>query len=150
MPLFWSDIKWDLVTDVVVALIANVPEKKVLMQQRRSTDLRPLMWEMPGGKLQSGESRADAVRREIKEEIDCDAEVEGSLLDVSIVPYEKGYLRLSLMRCHIRGTPVPNAAMCLQYLDPTYAIMHLSCTPSTYLFYPCVLRVLGIQHGKMG
>lgn len=41
------------------------------------------LWEFPGGKVHEGEARADAVRRELAEELDLDATEVGALLFTS-------------------------------------------------------------------
>lgn len=42
---------------------------RLLVCQRRRGDAFELMWEFPGGKLQPGESPAEALRRELREEL---------------------------------------------------------------------------------
>ena len=52
---------------VVCAIIEK--DGKVLITQRNSKMAQPLLWEFPGGKLEAGESEADALKREILEEL---------------------------------------------------------------------------------
>jgi 8-oxo-dGTP diphosphatase len=52
---------------VVAALITR--ETKLLICQRRRDDKFPLLWEFPGGKVERGESLADALARELREEL---------------------------------------------------------------------------------
>ena len=52
---------------VVAALIEA--DGKLLVCQRRRTDSFGLMWEFPGGKLEPGETPAEALARELQEEL---------------------------------------------------------------------------------
>lgn len=52
---------------VVAALIWN--QGKILVCQRRKGDAFQLLWEFPGGKLEAGESPAEALVRELREEL---------------------------------------------------------------------------------
>lgn len=56
--------------DVVAGLI--VQNGRLLVCQRRETSLFPLKWEFPGGKVERGEPFEDALRRELKEELEID------------------------------------------------------------------------------
>jgi 8-oxo-dGTP diphosphatase len=58
---------------VVAALIER--EGRLLVCQRRKNDSFPLKWEFPGGKLKPGESPAEALARELKEELGADAAI---------------------------------------------------------------------------
>ena len=62
--------------NVVAAVILR--DGKVLATQRGYGEWKD-WWEFPGGKIESGEEREDALRREIKEELDAEIEV-GRLL----------------------------------------------------------------------
>ncbi|MBN3040054.1 MAG: (deoxy)nucleoside triphosphate pyrophosphohydrolase [Candidatus Omnitrophica bacterium] len=62
---------------VVAALIKK--EDRFLLAQRNKEDKYADLWEFPGGKVEEGESREEAVAREIKEELDLDIEVQGFL-----------------------------------------------------------------------
>ena len=48
---------------------------KLLAAQRGPHKARPLLWELPGGKLEPGESDRDALAREMREELSADVHV---------------------------------------------------------------------------
>lgn len=58
---------------VVAALI--VKGGKLLVCQRRRDDSHGLQWEFPGGKIEPGESPAEALIRELREELGVDATI---------------------------------------------------------------------------
>ncbi|MCK5690977.1 NUDIX domain-containing protein, partial [Myxococcota bacterium] len=45
-------------------------DSRVLVQQRPAGKDRELLWEFPGGKVEEGESDAEALERECFEELD--------------------------------------------------------------------------------
>ena len=59
---------------VVAGLIAR-PDQRILVSQRREDQAMPLGWEFPGGKIELGESPEQALRRELREELDIEVEV---------------------------------------------------------------------------
>ena len=58
---------------VVAALIES--DGLLLVCQRRRNDRFGLLWEFPGGKVESGESLSQALARELSEELGVDAAV---------------------------------------------------------------------------
>jgi len=48
---------------------------QVLVCQRKKTSKYPLKWEFPGGKFENGETVAECLRRELREELSIDANV---------------------------------------------------------------------------
>src|ERR1700687_121819 len=58
---------------VAAALITR--DSKLLVCQRRRDDTHPLEWEFPGGKVEPDESPAQALVRELREELGIDAAV---------------------------------------------------------------------------
>jgi 8-oxo-dGTP diphosphatase len=58
---------------VVAGLIEA--EGKILVCQRRRGDSFELMWEFPGGKLEAGETAAEGLVRELREELGVEARV---------------------------------------------------------------------------
>ena len=55
-------------------------ENRILAAQRSSSMSSPLKWEFPGGKVEVGESHAQALKREIFEELGVDIMV-GNFID---------------------------------------------------------------------
>jgi mutator protein MutT len=64
------------------------------------------MWEFPGGKIGSGETHAQALVREIREELDADVDV-GALLFETQFDYAERRVSLHFYRCTLRGEPKP-------------------------------------------
>ena len=70
-----------IMVEVVAALIWN--ENKFLICQRPAHKARGLLWEFVGGKIESGETDAEALIRECREELDIDVSVGETFLEVT-------------------------------------------------------------------
>jgi 8-oxo-dGTP diphosphatase len=86
-------------TLVVAGLITTV-DGRVLLTQRRADQSMPLAWEFPGGKIEPGESPAQALARELFEELGVRAQV-GRIWDVLFHPYETFDLLMLVYRCRL-------------------------------------------------
>ena len=60
------------------------------------------MWEFPGGKVEEGESPEDALRREIREELEVEINV-GELLDTIEYDYPTSHLSMKCYACTFAG-----------------------------------------------
>jgi 8-oxo-dGTP diphosphatase len=89
-------------------VVAAVVERNgtYLITQRRPTAVLPLLWEFPGGKVESGETDAEALRREMRYRLDVEIEL-GKLISYTNHPYENYELDLYLYECSIpHGDPL--------------------------------------------
>lgn len=92
---------------------AIVEGGKVLAARRPYSDkeYKSLKWEFPGGKIEDGESEEEAVRREIREELDCSVEVDALLPEIEH-DYPDFTLRMTVCICHLKDSSVPK---CLEH-----------------------------------
>jgi 8-oxo-dGTP diphosphatase len=74
------------VINVAAAVIER--EGKILIGQRKRGDTHGLRWEFPGGKIERGESPAEALARELREELGIHA-----IVGSEIIRYEHRYPR---------------------------------------------------------
>ncbi len=63
-------------------------------------------WEFPGGKCEPGESLADCVRRELREELGADGDVGAELLAVTH-DYPERSIELHFIACTLHSEPRP-------------------------------------------
>lgn len=66
---------------VAVAVVLDA-ERRVLVSRRAETAHQGGLWEFPGGKVEAGESLADALARELREELDIGIGRTSALLTV--------------------------------------------------------------------
>lgn len=89
---------------VVGAIIEN-EHKEILCALRGPEMTLPNYWEFPGGKIEEGESKEEALIREIQEELGCTIDVLKHVDDTTY-EYEKVIVRLeTFMSKIISGTP---------------------------------------------
>ncbi len=90
---------------VVAAVIEH--DGRYLITQRRPVAALPLLWEFPGGRVEPGESDADALEREIRHRLGVTVDV-GKLISFVSHQYERYSIDLHLYSCGISGgTPAP-------------------------------------------
>ncbi len=70
----------------------------LLVTRRPDRPGRPGQWEFPGGKVEPGEAEPEALRRELREELGCEAEV-GALLLRHAHRYPDLDVELAFYRC---------------------------------------------------
>jgi len=68
--------------EVVCAIILN-PESKIFAARRAPGKSFAGYWEFPGGKIEEGENGAEALQRELQEELGLDLEIGPSLHTVN-------------------------------------------------------------------
>lgn len=81
--------------EVVAAVIVRDGE---VLATRRGYGEWQGWWEFPGGKMEAGESPQDALRREIREELDAEIEV-GRLLETVEWDYPSFHLTMHCFIC---------------------------------------------------
>jgi mutator protein MutT len=91
----------------MVVVAAVIEEQGAFLVTRRieGSHLAGL-WEFPGGKIAAGETHADALRREIREELDTEIDVDRVVFE-TVHEYEDRTVSLHFYRCTLRGTPRP-------------------------------------------
>ena len=93
-------------TLIVVAAVILRDGRVLLAQRGRETHL-PLHWEFPGGKVEEGESPAEALRRELSEELGVETAVEEPFAFNWHDYGEKRVLLLAYRTRILRGEPEP-------------------------------------------
>ena len=83
---------------VVAAMVER--DGRYLITQRRPTAVLPLLWEFPGGRVETGESDRDALTRELQERLGAAARV-GQLISFVSHPYEHYTVELYLYECKL-------------------------------------------------
>lgn len=134
---------------VVSGLIIN-SNKEILMALRLNDGQAfPNEWEIPGGKVNTGETERGALVREMKEELGIDVEV-GQLVSVASV-YWGCSVNMLLYECTALGDklPQPLTSQKLRFmkLDQSHGVV--PCLPSLAMWYQDIAEhVISVEKGK--
>jgi len=93
-------------------------EGAVLLARRRPEKRQGGLWELPGGKIEAGESPAACLVRELEEELGLRVEVGGHVA-TSVHDYGTGPIALEAWACRlVGGVPNPVAHDALAWVRP--------------------------------
>lgn len=95
----------DDATIVVLAAVVERDGRFLVTRRLKDTHLSGY-WEFPGGKCEPGESHEACLLRELREELDVDADVGPELLATHHV-YPARSVQLHFRSCRIHGHPQP-------------------------------------------
>jgi 8-oxo-dGTP diphosphatase len=91
----------------------------VLLTKRLAESRHAGKWEFPGGKLEAGESPAECLQRELREELDLKIDV-GAIYDVIHHRYDFGPILLLTYECTALSKPIRN----LQVTEHRFVPLH--------------------------
>ena len=80
--------------EIEVCAAVIIKDRKFLLTQRGYGEYKD-KWEFPGGKIEKDESKEDAIKREIKEELDASIKVDNFLCKVEY-NYTAFYLKMNV------------------------------------------------------
>lgn len=99
---------------VVAAVLLR--DGRVLAARRPPHKSQGGLWELPGGKVEDGETDAQALTRELHEELGVEVAVDGPLAE-SLHAYPGGAVLLVALRCRLlTGEPTPHEHTALRWL----------------------------------
>ena len=108
----------DEMKTVIVTAALIIEDGKILVTQRRQGDSHGLLWEFPGGKMREGEEPREALRRELKEELEVEVEP-GMIFDAAFYSYPEYPILLLVYHCRIeKGSPKPIECHDLRWVTP--------------------------------
>ncbi len=86
--------------EVVAAIIKK--DHKILCCQRGNKKECPFKWEFPGGKIEKGETKEQALHREIKEELNCSININEFFMTIHH-EYESFKITMHIYLCTLKN-----------------------------------------------
>ena len=128
-------------TQVVAALIWD--KDKFMICQRPAHKARALLWEFVGGKVESGETKEQALVRECREELAVTLSVGDIFMDV-VHEYPDITVHLTLFNaCISQGTPQKIEHNDIQWITPAQIPDYDFCPADTLILQ----RIREVYHG---
>ncbi len=107
----------DMKTIEVVAAVIYDEQGRIFATQRGYGEWKD-WWEFPGGKIEPGEERDQALKREIREELDAEIEV-GELMKTINYDYPSFHLTMHCFRCTLDSAVTLKEHEAAKWLKPT-------------------------------
>lgn len=130
-----------MVTQIVVAGALITDAALLVAQRQRPPELAGL-WELPGGKVAAGETEADALVRELREELGAEVAV-GARVGDDVALGETLVLRAYVVT-HLSGTLHPHDHRALRWVTAA-ELDDLPWVPADRAWLPELAKLLGRQ-----
>ena len=101
--------------DVVVVAAVIEQDNRFLVTRRQQGVHLAGYWEFPGGKVGTGETHGDALRREILEELDTSIVVHELMLETTHA-YPERTVTLLFYSCDLSGSPRPMLGQQMEWI----------------------------------
>lgn len=106
--------------DINVVGAILVRDQKILCAQRGGEKSLPYLWEFPGGKIESGETPQEALKRELMEELKIEVSIAEDIFDRSAYEYDFGRVHLTTILCQLEGSePILTEHVDIKWLTPS-------------------------------
>ena len=103
-------------TRTITVSAAVVERDDAFLLTRRAADAHLAgRWEFPGGKREPGETGEQALAREIREELGCEADI-GALLLTTEHAYPDVHVRLEFFAVTLRDEPEPQLGQAMRWV----------------------------------
>ena len=103
-------------TRTITVSAAVVERDDAFLLTRRAADAHLAgRWEFPGGKREPGETGEQALAREIREELGCEADI-GALLLTTEHAYPEVHVRLEFFAVTLRDEPEPQLGQAMRWV----------------------------------
>ena len=123
--------------EVVAGLIRR--EDKILICRRPPHKARAGCWEFPGGKVEAGETLAQALIRECREELAVTLTV-GPVAADTVYEYPDVTIHLSLLEARVaQGEPAPLEHSEIRFIRPEEASLYTFC-PADQAFLEAIQK----------
>lgn len=99
---------------VVTAAVIERGGRYLVTRRQEGVHLEGL-WEFPGGKCDPGESLADCLRRELREELGVEATIGAEVLSTTHA-YPERSVELHFIGCTLRGDPSPQLGQQMRWV----------------------------------
>lgn len=101
----------------IVVSAAVIERDDTFLMTRRAADTHLAgRWEFPGGKQEPGETGEHALRRELREELGCEAEI-GDLLLTTAHAYPDVHVTLQFFVTKLTSPPVPQLGQEMRWVS---------------------------------
>jgi len=101
-------------TLVVTAAIIVRDDRYLVTRRQRGVHLEGF-WEFPGGKCNAGESLPECLARELREELNVEAQIGGEI-HVVTHRYDDRTVELHFIECELAGDPQPQLGQEMRWL----------------------------------
>lgn len=103
--------------DVVGAII--IKDKKILCCQRGPGRALANLWEFPGGKIEENETKVQALKRELREELKITVSMVEEIFDFTRYEYDFDFVNLTTFICYLEsGEPQLTEHLQVKWLLP--------------------------------